>query len=889
MNLEKLEKKIQLLITNLSKETFVFDLLLAYGQPKASITRLQKGDYNLSKDSGEILWKKKLFFKEEALSDLHILIDKLKNDPAITKHHPRFIIITDYQTLLSIDTKTDDTLDIPFSDLAKHFDFFLPWMGMEKAQFQSENPADIKAAERMGRLYDRILEDNPIRSEEDRHALNTFFSRLLFCFFAEDTGIFADNQFTNGIASHTAEDGRDLQTYLQKLFTVLNLPKRSEYPQFLQDFPYVNGGLFATASPVPVFDINTRRIIVESGALNWKSINPDIFGSMIQTVVHSDLRDNMGMHYTSVVNIMKVIEPLFLDDLYFDLEKAGESKIKLTALLKRLQHLRIFDPACGSGNFLIIVYKELCKLEIEILKRLHGDQLAFQFTDSNIKLSQFYGIELDDFAHETTKLSLYLAEHQMNLAFKEVFGVTRPTLPLQDGGNIVCGNATRLDWEDVCPKDDGAEIYILGNPPFSGSRKQDKNQKNDMKFVFISRYKSLDYVASWFYLASSYIENTNFKYAFVSTNSIVQGEQVSLLWPRVLREKLEIGFAHKSFKWTNNAKGNAGVMVIIVGVRNIAGKKKRLYSHNSFQVVDNINGYLAAASTIYIHRHSKPFFNDISPMVYGSLLNDGGNLVLSTAEKDELVSRYPESQKMIKRYIGSREFLRGTERWSLYISDNDLEIALNIPEIKRRLEAVTEKRSKSTEKSTVALAQKPHHYYFSAHKDGDSIFVPRTSAERRRYVPIGLLQDDTIISDAQAIYNPELYLFAIISSRFHMVWVRAVAGRLKTDLRYSSALCYNTFPFPQINGELKETLESHVFKVLDERERHPEKTLAQLYDPDKMPESLRLVHHEMDLAVEQCYRRQPFNSDEERLEYLFTLYEEMIEAEKREEKQPCLI
>ncbi len=893
MNLEKLESNIKLLVENLTEETFIYDLLLAYEQPKSSITRLQKGDYNLSKTDGEVLWKKKLFFKKENDNDLHCLIDNLKSDPLIIKHHPRFIVVTDFQTLLSIDTRTEDTLDTKIGNLAKHVDFFLPWAGREKSRFPSEKLADIKAAERMGLLYDLILEGNPTENEPDRHALNIFLSRLLFCFFAEDTGIFTNNQFTNAIASHTDDDGSDLQIYLQKLFKVLNLDScdRFDYPQFLNDFPYVNGGLFADDYPVPKFTARSRKIIIECGSLNWKAINPDIFGSMIQAVVHKEQRSSIGMHYTSVVNIMKVIEPLFLNDLYTELEQAGNNEKKLTKLLYRLCHIRIFDPACGSGNFLIIAYKELCKLEIEIFKVFkqlaskklssqYGKQRSFQFR-GNIELTKFYGIEQDDFAHETTKLSLWLIAHQMNIAFNEVIGETRPTLPLQDGGYIICDNATRLDWEEVCPKDAAYDIYILGNPPYLGSRYQDKKHKDDMEYVFSKDFKNLDYVSCWLLKASEFIRNTEAKFAFVTTNSICQGVQVGLLWPRVLCKQLEIGFAHKSFKWTNNAKGNAGVIIVIVGIRNKSNNEKRLYSHNSFHTVKNINGYLSTSNTIYIYRRSHPFFANISPMVYGTLLNDGGNLVMSTAEKNKLLDCSPEAEKLIRRYIGTREFLRGLERWCLYISSKDLELALEIPEIKRRLEAVTEKRSKSTEKSTVAIAKKPNRYYFSAHEDGYSIFVPRTSSESREYIPIGLLNGETIISDAQAIYKPEIYIFAIISSRIHMSWVRAVAGRLKTDYRYSSALCYNTFPFPEITEMQKNTLEEHVFKVIDERESHPEKTMADLYDQDKIPDGLRLAHHEMDLAVEQCYRSRPFKSDEERLEYLFKLYEEMIEAEKQ--------
>lgn len=879
MNIDTLEQNLRTLAEKPDPDSFLFDLLLAYEQPRASITRLQKGDYNLARRGNDVLWKKKVYFSLERHLDLHALIDTLKQDVAITRHSPRFLIVTNLRQLLALDTKTQDTLDIPLVDLPRYFDFFLPWAGMEKTQFQSENPADVKAAERMGRLYDLIYHDN---LGFDRHALNIFLSRLLFCFFAEDTGIFQDGQFTNAVGSHTADDGSDLQHYLHKLFRVLALQKRDEFPAFLQAFPYVNGGLFEKDLPVPVFSGKSRKLILECGALNWKAINPDIFGSMIQAVVHDEQRSHLGMHYTSVVNIMKVIEPLFLNDLCEELDKAAGNENKLAKLLDRLYHLRIFDPACGSGNFLIIAYKELCKLEIDIFRQLQALSPKWKTAKSGIRLTQFYGIEIDDFAHETAKLSLWLAEHQMNMAFREVFGDAKPTLPLQSGGNIVCANATRIPWESVCPKDPTHETYILGNPPYLGSRNQDDSHKSDLKFLFKKDYKSLDYVTAWFLGGANYINCSNAKYAFVSTNSIAQGEQVSLIWPRVLGKELEIGFCHSSFKWKNNAKDNAGVIVAIVGIRNISKNDKYIFSTGGVVKVNNINGYLLDGDNSYINRRSKPLSKNFPSMVYGSLINDGGNLVLSRSEMNNLVLAYPSAKELVKRYIGSKEFIQGQERWCLFISDEQLSLARNIPEINKKLELVQEKRSKSTEKSTVALAVKPHKFYFNSHKSGSAILIPRTSSERREYIPIGLTDDDTVISDAaQAIYNIELYIFAVISSRMHMTWVRTVAGRLKTDYRYSSALCYNTFPFPDISEKQKEKLEEHVFRVLDEREKHPEKTMAQLYDPDKMPAGLRQAHHDMDMAVEQCYRAKPFSSDEERLEYLFKLYEEMIAAEKQ--------
>ncbi len=656
MNIEKLEANIQSLVANLSEQSFIYDLLLAYDQPKSSITRLQKGDYNLSKNQGEILWKKKLFFKEETDADLHGLIDKLKYDPAITRHQPRFIIVTDYQTLLAVDTRIDDTLDISVRELAKHFDFFLPWAGMEKSQIQSEKLADIKAAERMGRLYDLILEDNPVENEADRHSLNIFLSRLLFCLFAEDTGIFKDDQFTNAIASHTSDDGSDLQAYLQKLFTVLNLRERSAYPKFLQDFPYVNGGLFADDHPVPKFSAKSRKIILECGALNWKAINPDIFGSMMQAVVHTEQRSSLGMHYTSVVNIMKVIEPLFLNDLNEELEKAANNEKKLIKLLDRLYHLRIFDPACGSGNFLIITYKELCKLEIEIYKQLQKINNKWKTAKSGLHLNQFYGIELDGFAHESAKLSLWLAEHQMNLAFKEVFGDARPTLPLQDSGHIVCGNATQIEWEDICPRQKGEEVFVLGNPPYLGFKMQDKEQKKDIASVFnsIRNYKKLDYIACWFYKAATYIQGSSSCFAFVSTNSICQGEHVGLLWPHIFNLGLEINFAHQSFKWTNNAKGNAGVTCIVVGISNISKNSKHLFSGVTSRVVNNINPYLTTTPCSVVAKRSKPL-SDLSPVTLGNMPKDDGNFILSEDEKNELLKIYPESKIFIRIQISRTE------------------------------------------------------------------------------------------------------------------------------------------------------------------------------------------------------------------------------------------
>lgn len=895
MNIAQIEANLQALIASLNPETFVYDLLLAYDTPRSSIVRLQKGGLNLAKNEGELAWKKKLFYKIAQNEDLHALISSLRADTSVTKLDPRFIVVTDLQTLLALDRKTADTLDISLSDLPRHFDFFLPWAGMEKTQHQNENPADVKAAERMARLFDEIRKDNPeANSPEAVHSLNVFLSRLLFCYFAEDTGIFEKGQFTNAIASHTQPDGSDLHTYLDRLFEVLNTPRNltgfqnlqglSNTPQNLQGlpaylaaFPYVNGGLFKDTHHAPHFGRRSRQMAIEAGELDWSAINPDIFGSMIQAVVTPEHRGGMGMHYTSVPNIMKVIEPLFLDELRAELAAARGNPKRLNALLTRIQNIKIFDPACGSGNFLIIAYKELRRLEMDIFRELGGLAL------SNVSLGNFYGIELDDFAHEVATLSLWLAEHQMNQLFFREFGRGKPALPLTQAGHIVHGNATRLDWVAVCPKRDGDEIYILGNPPYLGSSLQSAQQKEDMALVFkgIDGYKNLDYIACWFLKGADYIQNHNAQFAFVSTNSICQGEQVALLWPHLFRRNVEIGFAHTSFKWVNNAKANAGVTVIIVGVRNEQAKTpKYLFSENRKVLVSNINAYLAQGRNVIVGKRSEPFAS-FAKLSYGNKPVDGGNLILSFDEKENLVNKYPVTINFLKRLIGSNELINGIERFCLWIKDTDLQIAFEIPEIVKRIEAVRKVRLDSRDEGANKMANYSHQFREMYETSSQSIVIPSVSSENREYIPMGFIGSDTIITNlAFAIYDAEPWLFSVLTSRMHMTWVRAVAGRLKSDYRYSSQLVYNTFPFPILSERQRAELEECTWRIIDEREYHSEKTLAQLYDPDKMPEGLRQAHRANDAAVERLYRSRPFETDEERLEYLFKLYEQMLAEEK---------
>lgn len=909
MNIAQIEQNLKNLLLNFNKETFIYEFLLAYGLPKSSITLLQKGNLNLSKVEGEISWKEKVFFKPVFNQDLHGVITQMQSQ---VKNKQRFVIVTDFKILLAIDTKTNDSLDIDFMALNKHFDFFMPWAGIEKATHKKETEADVKAAEKMAKLFDEIKKDNPDNSPDFIHSLNVFLSRLLFCYFAEDTEIFTKDLFSHSIKNHTQTDGSDLADYLDKLFTVMNLPPndkaRLALPDYLQKFPYVNGGLFAKPIKSPNFTRRSRQALLDSGSENWSKINPDIFGSMIQAVITPEHRGGLGMHYTSVPNIMKLIEPLFLNELNLEFTNAKHEPRKLNNLLARISKIKIFDPACGSGNFLIIAYKELRILEIKILQQLQTLQqaatgfekyqeelelipktqltLAAQYKQelfSRIELAQFYGIELDDFAHEIAILSLWLAQHQMNMGFKAVFGTTNPTLPLQAGGNIIHGNATRENWEIVCPKKKDDEIYIIGNPPYLGSSMQNALQKQDMALVFkgFSNYKNLDYIAAWFIKGAYYIQNHNAQFAFVSTNSICQGEQVALLWPNIFDKNLEIGFAHTSFKWNNNAKANAGVTVIIVGIRNDGVKtQKYIFNENSKFVVNNINAYLANAHNIIVEKRSK-HISQLPQMVSGNKPVDGGNLILSEVEKNKITNDFPNAEIFFKRFLGADELLKNNIRYCLWIEDAKLQDANNIAPINKRINDVKEFRLNSRDISAQLLSKKAHQFRDFFNIKTSAIIIPQTTSETRNYIPLGFVDDKYIISNAaRVIYEAEIWMFSILTSKIHNNWVQAVAGRLETRIQYSNTLCYNTFPFLPISQSQKEELEQCVFRILEERENHSEKTLAQLYDPEKMPDGLREAHRLNDLAVERCYRSKPFESDEERLEYLFKLYEQMIADEK---------
>jgi hypothetical protein len=892
MNSHEIEKKVKRIIENFSKENFLYDLLLAYGISKTSITRLKSGDFNLSKVESEILYKKKIFFKQQPADKLLSSIENLTKEERILKHSPRFAVVTDYKNLVAKDLKLGKNLDVSINDLPNHYAFFLPLAGSEVYHSTNDNEADRNAAYKMAQLYDLLITQNPnvCNSKESIHNLNIFLSRLLFCFFAEDTEIFdGDSIFTNTLYQHTNENGSDTHLFLNRLFDRLNTENSKSFPAHFAQFPYVNGGLFRDKIASPVFTAKARKILIELGELNWRAINPDIFGSMIQAVVIPEYRSDLGMHYTSVPNIQKLIKPLFLDILYEEFENC-KTIPQLRKLINRIAKIKFFDPACGSGNFLIITYKEIRLLEIKILQRIIdlSPTPAMEFT--SIQLSQFYGIELDDFAYEMAILSLWLAEHQMDKVFEEMlfdYGRSKPILPLKQAGKIVQGNAARVDWKNVCPIGENDEVYIIGNPPYLGARVQDEEQKKDMAIVFngIHGYNNMDYISCWFFKAKNYIEDHNSKVAFVTTNSITQGEQVALLWPNLISDRIEINFAHLSFKWTNNAKGNAGVTVIILSLRNTSNEPKYIFSGNTRKETKNINPYLIDASNTIIVGRTKPLSN-FPEMNFGSMPNDNGNLILDEVEKQKLISQHPKSKTFIKRFMGGEEFIRGNSRFCIWVEEKKIIEAKAIKPIAERIDKIKKLRESSNREATKKLAKLPYRFGEVRHQETDSIIIPATSSERREYIPMGFLTSETVISNsAMAIYDAQPWLFGVIHSKMHMVWVDAVGGKLKTDYRYSAKLCYNTFPFPDITLKQKENLNLYVVAILDERAKHPEKTMAQLYDPDKMPKGLKQAHEELDRAVEQCYRLQPFSSDTERLEYLFKLYEEMTKSGTLFEKQ----
>jgi type II restriction/modification system DNA methylase subunit YeeA len=911
LDIVSIEDKTKELLEDLDESGFFYDFLGLYDFPKATLTRLRKNNGNEVKN-------KALFEVIGQGQSVVAKVAEMEKALSSKKSKPRILIATDFEELAAKDIQTADTLNISLKDLPAYVDFFLPWNGVEKVDYAKENPADIKAAARFTRLYDELRQINQFSDQTtEEKEFNLFLIRLLFLLFAEDTEIMPKGIFTNAIKTRSAEDGSDLDNLINKIFASLDVANRSSQEKWLQEFPYVNGKLFTKAHTALVFDRKTRKLIIEAGELlNWNEINPDILGAMIQTVASKEQRSVSGMHYTSVENIMKVIKPLFLDDLtasYQNLvDKINENEDKditdktrrenrntfireLESLLDRISNIKFLDPACGSGNFLIITYKEIRRLEVKILKslrELRQDGTIDFFETSKISLNQFYGIELDDFAHEVARLSLWIAEYQMNLEAENEINLKSAFLPLRDAGNITQGNALRLDWNEILPHQSDDEIYLIGNPPYIGSKLQNKEQKEDLKGAIGEpfKYKLMDYIAGWFFKGVDFINSASSKLAFVTTNSIFQGEQVSYIWKELLT-KATIDFAYTSFKWGNSAANNAGVTVAIVGLANEDNSKsdKYIFDENLARLtVNNINAYLASGENIIVEKKRQPL-NGLPKMVFGNMPRDGGHLIIDTLEeKRSLCANYPELQNYIRTYIGSEEFINGKSRYVFWLDKTDYCAVEHLPEIKKRVEAVKVMRLASKKADTQRAAEYPYAFvernrydeaYAAFKASGEDeflqILVPGTSSENRDYVPMGFVGEDTIISNsAYVIYNAPIWLLGLLESRIHMVWLRAVGGRLETRYRYSAGLVYNTFPVPELSTRRKNMIEEQVFQILDLREELGG-TLAELYHKDTMPESLREAHKKLDEIVERAYKDTPFNSDEERLSHLLKRYKEM--------------
>lgn len=878
MSIIEYEDKIVEIVNEEDHSNFLYELLDVYDIPRATITRLKSGNQNLAKNSGEIHLKNRVWFKDvedgnlfDAFVDLESQIEKLSAKP-------RYLIATDFDGFLAKDTKTQDTLDINFKALPQHFAFFLAWKGIEKVDFEKESPADIKAAERFARIYDIVKKENNIK--DSNSGIDMFFMRLLFCLFAEDTDIFKHGSFTNAIKTLTKIDGSDLNKFFNDLFIVLDKDERNDVPTYLQKFPYVNGQLFSEPHKELSFSTKSRKLIIECGELlNWAKINPDIFGSMIQAIATNVNRSQLGMHYTSVPNIMKVIKPLFLDDLNDAFERAYDSVEKLDLLYDRIGKIKFFDPACGSGNFLIITYKELRRLEIRILLRKRELTENLMYLPS-VTLKQFYGIEKDEFAHDVAKLSLWITEHQMNMELEEIFGdKVRATLPLESAGDIRCANAIRIDWMDVCPQKDSEEVYVFGNPPYLGSKKQSKEHKADMLTLFenIKNGKMLDYISAWFLLGAEYAQTTNAKVAFVSTNSITHGEQVYTLWNQLFKKNIHINFAYSSFKWSNNAMDNAGVTVVIIGFGLIDSKtNKYLFVDGIKKQVSNISPYLTDGENILVSTKNKPI-SRLPRLRFGNMPNDGGGLLFTINEYTNTLKQHPQLAPYFKKFLGSDEFINGGMRYCLWLNKEKYEEIKFNPLVQERIAITKHHREKSKDKGTNKLASTPWKFRDTHHADKYSIVVPAVSSENRFYIPMGIVDANTVLSNrVYVIYDADFYLLGVLMSRMHMTWVKSVGGRLETRYNYSAGLCYNTFPLPELSTRRKNEIRDAVLDIIDIREESG-KILAELYNSRTMPEELKDAHEKLDGIIDRAYRPRSFESDEERLALLLKMYQEMTE------------
>lgn len=908
MNAVEIEEAISILAEQpFDADEFPYAFLLAFGNKDTTIKRLRTGASNKS-DLDGVLQTNNIHIKSCPKGQVAQSLAALKASSATLKAKAKFILATDGTDLEAEDITTGDTIACAYSDFPDHFGFFLPLAGISTVKQIRESTFDIRATSRLNRLYIELIKDNPDwGTAERRHDMNHFMARLIFCFFAEDTDIFnGEDMFTATIDRMSERDGSNTHEIIGEIFRAMDTagPDRAgaKLPRWAEGFPYVNGGLFSGSTEAPRFSKIAQRYLSHIGSLDWTKINPDIFGSMIQAVADDEERGALGMHYTSVPNILKVLNPLFLDDLRADLEATGDNPRKLANLRARMAKIRVFDPACGSGNFLVIAYKEIRALEFEVNKRRGEPERR-----SNIPLTNYRGIELRDFSAEIARLALIIAEYQCDVTYRGQKEALAEFLPLDAQNWITCGNALRLDWLSICPptgtgvkfqsddlfmspleqaqidfENEGGETYICGNPPYLGSTWQSKEQKEDLGRIFDGRtktWKSLDYVAGWFMKAADYGLHTPTVSAFVSTNSICQGQQVPFLWPLILKTGHRICFAHTNFKWANLASNNAGVTVVIVGISKEKGSAV-LFSENvdgeAIQKdVGNINPYLIAGENVIVEKAMKPL-TQVNLMDFGNKADDGGHLTLTPTELEALDLDSDQKAMFVKRFLGSKELINGEPRYCLWIENDKVADAKCIPSITKQIQKVRDARLGSKDAYARSLAERPHQFKTPRAARSSVIVTPRVSSENRPYLPVEYLSAGAIIGDRNfALYDAPLWNMALIASRLHWVWIGTVCVRLEMRFSYSNTLGWNTFPVPKLTEKNKADLTRCAEDILLAREAHFPATIADLYNPEKMPENLRAAHARNDEVLERIYIGRRFRNDTERLEKLFEMYTKM--------------
>ncbi|HHO8016869.1 class I SAM-dependent DNA methyltransferase [Pseudomonas aeruginosa] len=903
MNAVEIEAAIsELALQPFDAAEFPFAFLAAFGNKDTALKRLRAGNNNTSDVPGGVLLRNNIHIAVCEAGTVGETLQALRASPATAKAKAKFILATDGQALEAEELVSGETIACDYSDFPNHFGFLLPLAGISTIKEIKDNPIDVRATGRLNKLYVELLRENPDWAKDERRAdMNHFMARLIFCFFAEDTDIFnGEGLFTRTVDRFSDRDGSNTHEVLQAIFRAMNtkIAERAAggFRPWADQFPYVNGGLFSGSTEVPRFTRMARTYLLHAGGLNWKEINPDIFGSMIQAVADDEERGALGMHYTSVPNILKVLNPLFLDDLRAQLAEAGSNERKLLNLRKRMVRIRVFDPACGSGNFLVIAYKQMREIEAEINRRRGEPHLG-----SDIPLTNFRGIELRDFPAEIARLALIIAEFQCDVLYRGQKEALAEFLPLNAENWIVCGNALRLDWLSVCPptgtgvkvkaddlfgtplnqteidfENEGGETYICGNPPYLGAKKKSKQQSEDMSAVGLGDAQLLDYVAAFIVKGLDVVESTSTAMALVSTSSICQGEQVSLLWPRIF-SKAAVSFAYRPFKWANSAAKNAGVFCTIIGLVKDETKYKRIYDGEIVRRCESISPYLIPGPKVYCEPEASPI-SAVSQMKMGSNSVDGKRLVLESDAASAIVSKYPDAASFIRMYGGTKELVSGVPRRCIWIEDDKVDDANNIPPIKAAIDACREYRM-SAGRDARKAASRPHAFCYSTYEERDFLQVGNTIGGALAFVPVDIKRQGFVSNhNAFVIYGAPLVEFSIIASTLHKVWAETIAGRLGDGIRYGNTVVYNTFPVPLLTEQNKVDLTACAEDILLAREAHFPATIADLYDPETMPENLRRAHERNDEVLERIYIGRRFKNDTERLEKLFELYTKMTAA-----------